>query len=91
MIQDDQQLPEVHENEDSKEESDDGDSIAEEEDEDLPLLDHVSLYVKRMVKTSRVVGVVLPGAVTVAVLADIVYKNQELESELGNVGQHRAP
>ena len=66
--------PEVEENKESDKEGDDGDSVAKEEDEDLPFLDSSSQHVQRMVQTVGVVCISSPGTIGQAGFADVVYK-----------------
>ena len=66
--------PEVEEDEDSNDKCDDGHSVPKKEDEDLPLLDHTSMHVKRMVQAVSVVCIIIPGTIGQAGLADVVWK-----------------
>ena len=64
--------PEVEEDEDSNDEGDDGHSVPQKEDEDLPLTDSLHLQIQRMLQAVSVVCVIIPGTVTHAQLADVV-------------------
>ena len=64
--------PKVQEDEDSNDEGDDGHSVPQKEDEDLPLTDSLHLQIQRMLQAVSVVCVIIPGTVTHAQLADVV-------------------
>ena len=64
--------PEVEEDEDSNDEGDDGHSVPQKEDEDLPLTDSLHLQIQRMLQAVSVVCIIIPGTVTHAQLADVV-------------------
>ena len=53
-------------------EGDDGHSVPQEEDEDLPLTDSLHLQIQRMIQAVSVVCIIIPGTVTHAQLADVV-------------------
>ena len=64
--------PKVEEDEDSNDEGDDGHSVPQEEDEDLPLTDSLHLHIQRMVQAVSVVCIIIPSTITQAQLADVV-------------------
>ena len=64
--------PEVKEDEDSNKQCYDGDSVAKEEDEDLPLLHPSPLHVQRVGKAVRIVCVFIPGTIGQALFCDVV-------------------
>ena len=64
--------PEVEEDEDSNDKCDDGHSVPQKEDEDLPLTDSLHLQIQRMIQAVSVVCIIIPGTVTHAQLADVV-------------------
>ena len=64
--------PEVKEDEDSNKQCNDGDSVAKEEDEDLPLLHPSPLHVQRVVQAVRVVCVFVPGTIGKALFCNVV-------------------
>ena len=64
--------PKVEEDENSNHEGDDGHSVPQKEDEDLPLTDSLHLQIQWMVQAVSVVCIIIPGTVTHAQLADVV-------------------
>ena len=52
--------PEVHEDEDSEEERDDGDGVSEYPDVDLPVRNLPSAVTAGIVQTTLVVGIIIP-------------------------------